>query len=63
MADEITGPRGGTTTIDPQTGQVRKSFWLNEDEAEALRRGAFERRTSEVAIVRALIRREFDIED
>lgn len=42
---------------------VRKTLWLHEDEAEALRRAAFEERRAETDIVRELLRRHFGIED
>jgi hypothetical protein len=44
-------------------GQVKKSFWLNADEAEALRQAAFERRVSEAELVRAALRRYFRLLD
>ncbi len=38
---------------------VRKAFLIGVDEAEALRRAAFEERRSEASIVRELIRQHF----
>lgn len=62
MSDqEQEGPRGGTTTR--RRGQIRKTIWLNEDEAAVLRRAAYEENTSESALVREAIRRYFDLED
>lgn len=55
------GPRGGETTRKP--GQVKKTVWLNEDEAEALRKAAFDRRMSEAALIREALRRLFGIND
>ena len=63
MADpeRLIGPRGGETTLKP--GQVKKTIWFNEDEAEAIRRAAFDRRVSEASLVREAIRRFFDLPD
>jgi hypothetical protein len=36
---------------------------LNEDEAEALRKAAFDRRMSEAALIREALRRLFGIND
>ncbi len=55
------GPRGGETTLKP--GQVKKTIWLNEDEAEAIRRAAFDQRVSEASLVREAIRRFFGLPD
>ena len=57
---ERIGPRGGTTTR--KKGQVKKTVWLNEDEAEALRRSAYERRCSEASIIREVLRAHFGLE-
>ena len=51
-----TGPRGGTTTIT-RSGMVKKNLWIPADEAEALRRKAFDERRSEADIVREGLRR------
>jgi hypothetical protein len=56
------GPRGGTTTVS-ESGMVRKTIWLHEDEAEALRRRAFDERRGESEIVREALRRLLGIED
>ncbi len=56
-----TGPRGGTTTTSK--GQVKKSFWINTDEAEALRLASFKRRVSEAELVRDALRRYFKLAD
>lgn len=42
---------------------VRKNLWLHRDEAEALRRAAFEQRRPESEIIREALRRFLDIED
>ncbi len=55
------GPRGGTTTY--KKGQVKKSLWLNDDEAEAVRDAAYEQRRPEAAIIREAIRVFFDLDD
>jgi hypothetical protein len=55
------GPRGGQTTR--KKGQVKKSIWLNVDEAEALREASFKRRTSEVSIVREALRKYLRLPD
>ncbi len=57
---EKPGPRGGTTTR--KSGQVRKTFWLNDDEAEALRRAAFEENRPEASIVREMFRDYFELD-
>jgi len=62
MAKDRTGPRGGKTT-QTETGMVRKTIWLYEDEAEALRREAFEGRRSESDIVREALRRFLKLSD
>jgi Ribbon-helix-helix protein, copG family len=46
-----------------ETGLVRKTIWLHEDEAEALRRHAYEERRSESELVREAVRRFFAIPD
>lgn len=43
------GPRGGKTTR--REGAVRKNFWLDKPIADALRREAFERETSETEVI------------
>lgn len=42
---------------------IRKTFWIHRDEEEALRRAAFEERTTEAAIVRQLLREHFKIDE
>lgn len=42
---------------------VRKSFWIDPDVEDALRRMAFEKRRSESEIVREVLRLFFEIED
>lgn len=56
------GPRGGKTTVSKR-GLIRKTFWIHQDENEALRKAAFERRTTETEIVRRVLRRHFKISD
>ena len=51
-----TGPRGGTTTVTA-SGLVKKNLWVSQEDAEALRRLAFEQHTSEAEIIREGIRR------
>ena len=58
---ERIGPRGGETTLKP--GQVKKTIWFHDDEAEAIRRAAFDRRVSEAALVREAVRRFFGLAD
>ena len=55
------GPLGGQTTR--RRGQVKKTFWINEEEAEELRKAAFNDRRSEASIVREALRIYFEIED
>lgn len=59
---EPMGPRGGKTTVT-STGMVRKTLWLNGDEAEALRGRAFKERRAEAEIVREALRAYLGIED
>ncbi len=49
--------RGGIT----KTG-VKKTLWFHADEAEALRREAFERRMKESEIIRTAVREYLGIE-
>lgn len=56
------GPRGGETTVT-KSGMVRKTIWLNGDEAEALRERAYRERRSESEIVRESLRAYLGIED
>ena len=56
------GPRGGATTVS-KTGMIRKTLWLHEDEAEALRQLAFRDRRPESEIVREGLRRKLGLED
>lgn len=57
-----TGPRGGTTTVT-DSGMVRKTVWLHADEAEELRKRAFEERKGESEIVREALRRLLGLPD
>ena len=58
---ERIGPRGGTTTR--KKGQVKKTVWLNEAEAEALRRTAYEQHRSDASIIREVLRAHFGLDD
>ncbi len=49
---------GGIT----KTG-VRKAIWFHRDEAEALRKAAYDRRLKESEIVREAVRRFLNLED
>jgi len=55
------GPRGGLTTR--KDGRVKKTLWLDEDEAHSVRAVAYEEHRSEASIIREAIRRYLDIED
>lgn len=59
--ESLRGRRGGTTTVTPV--MVRKTFWIDRDVEERLRREAFEAQRSEAELVREALRRYFDIED
>ena len=59
--EKLIGPRGGETTRKP--GQVKKTVWLHEDEADAVREAAFKERVSEATLIRTAIRRFFDLSD
>ena len=50
-------PRG-KTTVSP-SGLVKKNFWLHPDEADMLRRAAFEQEVSQAELVRAAVREYF----
>lgn len=54
------GRRGGTTTISEH--MVRKTFWIDKDVEELLRRDAFESGRSEAELVREALRRFYDVE-
>jgi ribbon-helix-helix CopG family protein len=62
MAGKKTGPRGGKTTRT-DSGLVRKTLWLAEDEAEELRQRAFKERTSESELMREALRRFLELAD
>ena len=57
-----TGPRGGKTTVT-ESGMVRKTLWLHEDEAEALRDASYRDRLPESEIMRRALRLYLRIED
>jgi len=61
-ASKAEGPRGGKSTISA-TGMIRKAVYLHPDEAEALRRRAFEERRPASEIIRELLRQYLGIED
>lgn len=56
------GPRGGETTVT-KSGMVRKTIWLHDDEAEALREKAYQERRSESEMVREALRAYLGIKD
>lgn len=58
--DDEVGPRGGTTTR--KRGQIQKTIWFNNDEAEALRKAAYEENRSEASIVREAVRLYFELD-
>ncbi|HXO20952.1 MAG TPA: hypothetical protein VOA87_13640 [Thermoanaerobaculia bacterium] len=62
MKETRLGPRGGETTIS-KTGMIRKTLWLHQDEAEALRNLAFKERRTEADIIREGLRRILRLED
>lgn len=63
MAKErLRGPRGGKTTVT-QSGMIRKTLWLHQDEAEALRDKAYRDRVPESEIMRQALRAFLRIED
>jgi len=62
MATKRLGPRGGLTTVN-KSGMVRKTIWLNGDEAETLRERAYHDRRGESEIVREALRKFLKIED
>ena len=62
MAEKPLGPRGGETTVS-KTGMLKKTLWLHPDEAEALRKKAYEERRTEADILREGLRRVLDLED
>lgn len=62
MKETRLGPRGGETTIS-KTGMIRKTLWLHQDEAEALRNQAFKERRTEAEILREGLRRILGLED
>jgi len=45
------GPRGGTTTRT-KSGHVKKNLWIDPDDAEWLRKVAFEEHLTEASIIR-----------
>ena len=55
MSQKRRGPRGGTTTTTPG-GLRRKVFYLDEEEAQELRRRAFEAEVTESELVRKALR-------
>lgn len=62
MAKKALGPRGGETTVS-KTGMLKKTLWLHPDEAEALRKKAYEERRTEAEILREGLRRILGLED
>lgn len=62
-----TAHSSGASAGSPQRAKdgtlVRKAILLQPDEAEALRRAAYEERRSEASIVRELLRKRFGLPD
>lgn len=56
------GPRGGRTTISEDGLLIRKTFFIDRDVEELLRNDAHERRTTEAAIIRQLLREHYGVE-
>lgn len=48
------GPKGGKTTRH-KSGLMRKVYYLDEPEAEAIRRSAFERHATESELIREAV--------
>ncbi len=48
--------RGNGKTTRSPTGLVKKTFWFQPDEAQRLRKEAFERETSQAELVREAVR-------
>ncbi len=46
-----------------KTGMIKKTLWLHQDEAEALRNRAFQERRTESDIIREGLRRILGLED
>lgn len=59
---EPEGPLGEKTSRT-KSGMVRQTLWLHEDEAEALRDGAYQQRRTEPSIMREALRRLLGTED
>ncbi len=62
MRETRLGPRGGESTVS-KTGMIKKTLWLHQDEAEALRNRAFQERRTESDIIREGLRRILGLED
>lgn len=58
--EPLRGRRGGTTTVTPV--MVRKTFWIDRDAEERLRKESFRTDRSEASLVREALRLFFDIE-
>ena len=58
----LTGPRGGKTTRT-ESGSVRKTYWLEEDVAEALRDRAYQERRTETSILHDALRQHLGIDE
>ncbi len=50
------------TTVSPG-GLIKKTFWFHLDEAQTLRKEAYERETSQAALVRAAVRKYFKMSE
>ena len=57
------GPKGGKTTISKDGNLVRKTIFIDRDVEEALRDDAHQRRISEAAIIRELLRQHYGFDE
>jgi hypothetical protein len=56
------GPRGGKTTVSKDGAMVRKTFFIDCDVDEALRKDARKKRLTEAQVLRQLLRDAYGIE-
>lgn len=52
----------GKTSVSPG-GLIKKTFWFHPDEAQRLRKEAYERETSQAELVREAVRQYFGMEE
>ncbi len=57
----MTKKRGNGKTTRSPTGLVKKTFWFQPDEAQRLRKEAYERETSQAELVREAVRLFFEM--